>query len=315
MASPENGQRTDEQRVDGPRLTIIGLILIILLLFGLLLAQCGDGAENDHNSDQATQVATADASLTTELPTTTVPASTTTQTSTTVTSSTPTTEAPATTSTTEAPQPVFDCTLSVEDGSLAGLSAAYMDGTDVTTAVAAITDLCGAPDFDTGWHHTCLLDVLHDQLSDEKPLRIVSWGGLDLTFRRGWDVELIEPPTVDEQGYPIVSPAEPSWAPATYTDSGLLAKWNYYGLGGDGKQVQLALDGGSLGDPMADVMATLSLSVDDVDEWAYEAFGAIVVYGPDGVIYVSQIEAWDDDVAASIENSVLTSIGFLQYCH
>lgn len=315
MASPENGQTTDEQRVDGPRLTIIGLILIILLLFGLLLAQCGDGAENDHNSDQETQVGTADASSTTEPPTTTVLASTATQTPTTVASSTSTTEAPATTSTTEAPQPVFDCTLSVEDGSLAGLSTEYMEGTDVTAAVAAITDLCGAPDSDTGWQHQCLLDVPPDQLSDEKPLRIVSWGGLDLTFRRGWDVEWIEPPTVDEQGYPIVSPAEPGYGPAVYTDSGFLAKWNYYGLGGIGKQVQLTLDGGSIGDSMADVMVTLSLSVEDVDEWAYEAFGAIVVYGPEGVTYVSQIEAWDDDVAAAIENSVLTSIGWIQYCH
>ncbi|MDG2029214.1 MAG: hypothetical protein P8J50_19130 [Acidimicrobiales bacterium] len=313
MESPENGQTTDERRVDGPRLIIIGLILIILLLFGLLLAQCGDGAENDHNSDQETQVGTADASSSTEPPTTTVLASTATQTPTTVASSTSTTEAPATTSTTEAPQPVFDCTLSVEDGGLAGLNKDE-DPTDVTTAVAAITDLCGAPDSDTGWQHQCLLDVPPDQLSDEKPLRIVSWGGLDLTFRRGYEVDWIEPPTVDEQGYPIVSPAEPSYGPAVYTDSGFLAKWNYYGLGSDGKQVQLTLEGGSIGDPMADVMATLSLSVDDIDEWAYEAFGRIVVNGPDGV-YSSQIEAWDDDVAAAIENSVLTSFGWIQYCH
>ena len=91
MESPENGQATDERRVDGPRLIIIGLILIILLLFGLLLAQCRDGAENDHNSDQETQVGTADASSSTEPPTTTVLASTATQTPTTVASSTSTT--------------------------------------------------------------------------------------------------------------------------------------------------------------------------------------------------------------------------------
>ena len=83
MSSQENDQTTASSRVDGPRLIIIGLIAVILLLFGVLLAQCG----NEGNSGQATQVVAADASSTTELPATTVPGSTTTQTPTTVVSS------------------------------------------------------------------------------------------------------------------------------------------------------------------------------------------------------------------------------------
>ncbi len=99
MTPQENDQTTASSRVDGPRVIIIGLIAVILLLFGVLLAQCGD----EGNSGQATQVVAADTSSTTELPATTVPASTTTQTPTTVVSSTTTTETPATT-TTEAPR-------------------------------------------------------------------------------------------------------------------------------------------------------------------------------------------------------------------
>ncbi len=310
MSPQENDQTTASSRVDGPRLIIIGLIAVILLLFGVLLAQCG----NEGNSGQATQVVAADASSTTELPATTVPGSTTTQTPTTVVSSTTTTETPATT-TTEAPQPVFDCTLTVENGELIGLAIwAEEDPPDVATAVAAITDLCGEPDSDTGWYHACLMDIPPDQVSDEKPLRSIVWGGLDLTFRRGYELQRIDPPTVDDQGYPVVAPAEPSWGPTLYTDSGFLAKWNYYGLG-DGTQVQLALDGGSVGDPMAEVLANLSLGVDDIDEWAFDAFGAIVVTGPDGVTYVSQSGPSDGDMTAAVENAVLTSIGWLQYCH
>lgn len=183
-----------------------------------------------------------------------------------------------------------------------------------SAAVAAVTDLCGEPNSDIGWYHACLMGIPPDQVSDEKPLRSIVWGGLDLTFRRGYELQRIDPPTVDDQGYPVVAPAEPSWGPTLYTDSGFLAKWNYYGLG-DGTQVQLTLDGGSVGDPMAEVLANLSLDVDDIDEWAFDAFGAIVVTGPDGVTYVSQSGPSDGDMTAAVENAVLTSIGWLQYCH
>lgn len=51
MTPQENDQTTASSRVDGPRVIIIGLIALILLLFGVLLAQCGD----EGNSGQATQ--------------------------------------------------------------------------------------------------------------------------------------------------------------------------------------------------------------------------------------------------------------------
>jgi hypothetical protein len=56
---------------------------------------------------------------------------------------------------------------------------------------------------------------------------IIEWGGLQLTFRRGYTVDWIEPPTVGADGYPIASPGTPEFGPVTYTDAGSLARWNY----------------------------------------------------------------------------------------
>ena len=114
-------------------------------------------------------------------PTTTVPASTTTQTPTTVVSSI------------RPPKPQrrqpgasarLHCTLTVENGGLIGLAIWAEEGPPDVATVAAITDLCGEPDSDTGWYHACLMDIPPDQVSDEKPLRSIVWGGLDLTFDR-----------------------------------------------------------------------------------------------------------------------------------
>jgi len=288
------------------QIIIVLLVIVVLLLGGLLLTRCGDDTDTVDTNDQQALPEQDDTEPTTTTPTTEAPATT----------AIPTTEAPATT-TTETPGPVFDCTLEVEDGDLAGLTLGWDEiGKEITTAVAAITALCGPPDSDTGWHHTCLLDVLYDQISDEKPLRIIEWGGLELTFQRGYTIEWIEPPTVDNEGYPITSPGTPGYGPATYTDSGWLARWNYYGSGSsDEKQVEIVLKGGSIGDPMSEVMASLSLEETDVDEYAFNAFGIISVWGDEGMAYVGQIEVPTDTVAEAIENSTLTSIGWIQYCH
>jgi hypothetical protein len=93
-------------------------------------------------------------------------------------------------------------------------------------------------------------------------------------FGGGYSVEWIEPPTVDADGYPITSPGTPEFGPAAYTDAGSLARWNYYGSGnGEGKLVEIVLKGGSIGNPMSDVMSNLSPDETDTDEYAFEAFG------------------------------------------
>jgi hypothetical protein len=302
---PAGGQNLDRTQ----QIIIVLIVIVVLLLGGLLLARCGDDTDTADTNDQQTLPEQDDTEpTTTEAPTTTAEAPTTT--------ATPTTEAPATT-TTETPGPVFDCTLAVKDGKLAGLTLGWDEiGTEITTAVAAITALCGPPDRDTGWYFDCLLDVSWDQASDEKPLRLIEWGGLELTFRRGYTVEWVVPPTVDSDGYPITSPDPPGYGPATYTDSGWLARWNYYGSGSsEEKQVEIVLKGGSIGDPMSEVMATLSLDETDVDEYAFDAFGIISVWSDEGMPYLSQIGVPYDNVAEAIENSTLTSIGWIQYCH
>lgn len=66
---------------------------------------------------------------------------------------------------------------------------------------------------------------------------------------------------------------------------------------------------------MSDVMANLSLDETDTDEYAFEASGIISATGDDGITYLSPIQTAYDDVAEGIENSTLTSIGWIHYCH
>ena len=63
------------------------------------------------------------------------------------------------------------------------------------------------------------------------------------------------------------------------------------------------------------MMAAISLDETDVDEYAFDAFGIISVWSDEGMPYLSQIGVPYDNVAEAIENSTLTSIGWIQYCH
>ena len=153
------------------------LIAVIVLLVGLLLglalggAFSGDGddtvAADDTTSTTSTDPPTT--TTTTTAPTTTSTTSTTT-TSTTTTSTTTTT----TTTTTEPPPPPL---ADVASGEVIGFGI----GSDYDKVLSALTSLLGAPDTDTGWGDTCVLD---GGATDTD--RVLAWGNFQVLFTR-WE--------------------------------------------------------------------------------------------------------------------------------